>query len=208
MNKMTRRSLLGLGALAPAGLVAATRLPKPAPSRIPAGGTGARFFPNVTLTTHEGKQVRFYDDLLADRFVVVNFMYTVCEGICTGVTRNLVGAQRLMQDRVGKSIFMYSLTLKPEEDDPDTLAKYVRQNKIGPGWTFLTGDKADLEAIRRKLGFSDPDPSVDSVRSQHTGMVKYGDVATQRWAACPGQLKPESIAQAIVSIVPYSNGRV
>jgi len=37
--------------------------------------TQARYFPNVELTTHEGKTVRFYDDLIKDKIVVVNFMY-------------------------------------------------------------------------------------------------------------------------------------
>ncbi len=208
MANWTRRSLLGAAALAPAGVALALRGKPPTTHRMPGGGHGPAYFPNVKLITHEGKQVRFYDDLLRDRFVVINFMYTVCEGICTGVTRNLLGAQRLLGDRVGRSIFMYSLTLKPEEDDPDTLARYARQNKVGPGWTFLTGDPEDLERIRRRLGYTDPDPSIDAVRSQHTGMVKFGDVATQRWAACPGQLEPESIAEAIVNIVPPSRGRV
>jgi protein SCO1 len=204
MSKWTRRGLFGAVALAPVGIVAATRHRSPAPSMIPSGGHGAAYFPNVRLTTHEGKQVRFFDDLLRDRFVVVNFMYTVCEGICSGVTQNLKGAQRILGDRVGRDIFMYSLTLKPEEDDPDTLAKYARQHKIAPGWTFLTGSGADLEQLRRKLGFTDPDPALDAIRSQHTGMVKFGHVPTQRWAACPGQLKPELIALAIEKLVPGS----
>lgn len=204
-TNFTRRGFLGLGAAVPAGYAIATRPSAPAPRMIPAGGHGAAYFPNVTLTTHGGTQVRFYDDLLAGRFVVINFMYTVCEGICSGVTQNLRGAQRLLADRIGRDIFMYSITLKPEEDDPATLERYVKTNRIGPGWTFLTGARRDLEQIRRKLGFTDPDPEVDAVRSQHTGMVKFGNVPLQRWAACPGQLKSESIAAAIASLAPDSH---
>jgi protein SCO1 len=200
----TRRAFLGAAALAPAGYVVARHNKTEAPKLVPGGGHGPAYFPNVELTTHEGEKVHFFDDLLRDRFVVVNFMYTVCEGICTGITQNLKGAQRILGDRVGRDIFMYSITLKPEEDDPATLAKYVREQQIGPGWKFLTGSKADLERLRRKLGFTDPDPKLDSVRSQHTGMVKFGDVPKQRWAACPGQLKPELIAAAIVNLTPIS----
>jgi protein SCO1 len=198
----TRRAFLGAAALAPAGYLLATRRSSSPPHLIAAGGHGPAYFPNVVLTTHEGKQARFYDDLLKDRFVIINFMYTVCEGICTGVTQNLKGLQQIYQDRVGRDVFMYSLTLKPEEDDAKTLAAYVEDNQIGPGWTFLTGAPGDLEQVRRRLGFTDPDPELDAIRSQHTGMVKFGNVPQQRWAACPGQLKPESIAQAIVGLLP------
>jgi protein SCO1/2 len=37
-------------------------------------------FPDVVLKTHEGKNVRFYDDLLAGKIVLINFMYASCKG--------------------------------------------------------------------------------------------------------------------------------
>ena len=40
-------------------------------------------FPNVELTSHEGKVYRFQDDLIDDKVVVINFIYTACKtGIC------------------------------------------------------------------------------------------------------------------------------
>src|SRR5947207_6027636 len=112
-----------------------------------------RYFPDVTLTTHEGKRVRLYDDLIKDRCVVMNFMYARCQGICSPVTSNLLKVQTHLEDRVGREIFMYSFTLKPDEDSPADLAAYVQERRIGPGWTFLTGAPRDLERVRRGLGF-------------------------------------------------------
>src|SRR5262245_56329635 len=60
-----------------------------------------RYFPNVALTTHEGKKVRFYDDLIKDKIVTINFMYADCEGVCPGITANLVKVQRALVERVG-----------------------------------------------------------------------------------------------------------
>jgi cytochrome oxidase Cu insertion factor (SCO1/SenC/PrrC family) len=37
-------------------------------------------FPNVTLIDHEGKEVKFYDDLVKDKIVVINFMFATCQG--------------------------------------------------------------------------------------------------------------------------------
>src|ERR1043166_6166749 len=152
-----------------------------------------RYFPDVMLTTHQGKQVRFYDDLIKDKCVVMNFMYARCQGICSPITANLRRVQQLLADRVGRDIFMYSFTLKPDEDTPEALAAYVEERKLGPGWTFLTGKPAHLELLRRKLGFSDPDPARDVDKNNHTGMVRYGNEAAQLWAAFPGSSKAEAI---------------
>ena len=75
--------------------------------------TQARYFPNVELTTHEGKKVRFYDDLIKDKIVIINFMYAECKGICPGITANLLKVQKLLGNRIGRDIFMYSITLNP-----------------------------------------------------------------------------------------------
>lgn len=45
----------------------------------PRGGLAWRdYFPNVELTTHNGDRVRFYDDLIKGKVVVINFMYATC----------------------------------------------------------------------------------------------------------------------------------
>src|SRR5215813_14078367 len=84
----------------------------------PAGTLGSKYFTNAVLRTHEGKEVRFYDDLIKGKHVVINFMYANCESACPAITANLVKVQEALKDRIGKDIFMYSITLKPEEDDP------------------------------------------------------------------------------------------
>ncbi|PYU13542.1 MAG: SCO family protein, partial [Acidobacteria bacterium] len=86
---------------------------------------------------------------------------------------------------VGRDIFMYSITLKPEEDTPKVLQEYAKSNGVKPGWLFLTGKPGDVEKLRRKLGFVDPDPTVDKDKSQHIGVILYGNETLDRWAACP-----------------------
>jgi protein SCO1/2 len=157
-----------------------------------------RYFADMRLTTHEGKSVRLYEDLIKDKIVLLNFMYAHCEGICIPVTSNLLKVQALLGDRVGRDIFMYSFTLKPKEDTPEVLRDYARAHGVGPGWTFLTGEPSDLETLRRRLGFTDPDPARDADKTNHTGMVRYGNEALQLWAAFPGMSKAEAIAKQIL----------
>lgn len=160
--------------------------------------TQARYFPNVELVTHEGKKVRFYDDLIRDKIVVINFMYAECEGICPGITANLLKVQKLLGNRIGRDIFMYSITLKPEEDTLADLKHYAQMHKVMPGWLFLTGKPEDIETLRRSLGFSTANPKLDKDRSNHIGMVRYGNEQRQWWAMCPGQAKPTWIVESIL----------
>lgn len=156
-----------------------------------------RNFPNVTLTTQDGKKVKFYDDLIKDKIVLINFMYVRCEGTCPAATANLAKVQKLLGDRVGKDIFMYSITLKPEEDTPAVLKRYAQAYKTKPGWLFLTGDPKDVELLRQSLGFIDRDPVRDANKSNHIGMVRYGNERLQLWAGCPSTLRPGGIVHVL-----------
>ena len=208
-KNISRRNVLALLGVAPlvGAVVVRGETPKPVAAPRPEdiasrNRIAQRHFPNVQLITHEGKKVRFYDDLIKDKIVVINFMYAKCEGICPGITTNLVKVQRLLGSRVGKDIFMYSLSLKPEQDTPEALAEYARMHKVGPGWQYLTGDPADLELLRRKLGFTDPDPLADADKSNHIGNVRYGNEPQQLWAACPGMSNPAMIVESIGWLEP------
>jgi protein SCO1/2 len=190
-----------LGAAPFAGALAA-RAETPAPRAMDMNASSRermrqQHFPNVLLTTHEGKHVRFYDDLIKDKIVLLNFMYVKCEGVCPGITANLAKVQRLLANRMGRDVFMYSFTLKPEEDTPQVLREYADAYKVEKGWTFLTGAPADMELLRRSLGFTDPDPSLDAVKSNHIGNVRYGNERLQRWGSCPGMSKASWIAESI-----------
>lgn len=159
--------------------------------------TRQRYFPNLVLTSHEGTKLKFYDDLIKDKIVIFNMFYAQCEGICSPITRNLVRLQKILGKRVGKDIFMYSFTLKPKEDNVKALAHYAHMHKVQPGWLFLTGSADDMETLRRKLGYVDPDPEVDKDKSNHIGVIKYGNEPLERWGGCPGMQSPEWIAETL-----------
>jgi protein SCO1/2 len=165
--------------------------------KTPRARMAERNFPNVTLTTQDGKKVKFYDDLIKDKIVLINFMYVRCEGTCPAATANLAKVQKLLGDRVGKDIFMYSITLKPEEDTPAVLKRYAEAYKTKPGWLFLTGDPKDVELLRQSLGFIDRDPVRDANKSNHIGMVRYGNERLQLWAGCPSTLRPGGIVHVL-----------
>ncbi|MBI1759874.1 MAG: SCO family protein [Acidobacteria bacterium] len=154
-------------------------------------------FPNFVLRTHENQTVRFYDDLLKDKLVLLNFFYAQCDDFCPAMTANLVKVQKLLGARCGRDVFMYSLSLKPEQDTPRALKKFAEMHGVKPGWLLLTGKRAELEILRRKFGLYDPDPAVDRDVTQHTGLVRFGSAALDRWAACPALSNPAQIVRSL-----------
>lgn len=207
MSKLCRREMLAALAVAPlaAGVVARalgaensmvnSLLSDEDRSR---EKTRKHYFPNFELTTHEGKKVKFYDDLIKDKIVVLNFMYAQCDGICVPITANLKRVQKLLGNRVGRDIFMYSITLKPEEDTPERLKHYVHMHHVKPGWTFLTGKPEEIGILRRKLGFYTSNAKLDKDVTNHIGMVRYGNEARQWWAMFPGRAKAPWIVESIL----------
>ena len=109
-------------------------------------------FPNVELVRHDGAVVRFQDDLVEDRVFVLNFMYTTCADVCPLETARLSEVQAILGDRIGRDVFMYSITIDPERDTPEVLAAYRERFGVESGWDFYTGRAEDLLALRRALG--------------------------------------------------------
>jgi len=162
-----------------------------------------RYFPDVVLTDHEGRRVRFYEDLLRDKIVVLNLMYANCQGVCPMITANLARVQKILLEQGKRNVRFYSLTVKPEEDTPEALRAYAAMHRVGPGWQFLTGAPADVELLRSKLGFVDLDPQVDrNDPASHSGMVRFGNEPQAWWAACQGQANPEWMAREISFVIP------
>ena len=154
-----------------------------------------RRFPNPLLRTHSGRRVHFYDDLVHGRFVLVNFAYTRCEGKCPASLSRLLEARTLVAPRLGHAPDLVTLTLDPERDTPDVLARFVKGHGAPAGWTCVTGPFADLERLRRFLGFTDPDPRVDADRSQHAALVAIGDDRSGRWQVASTEASPNELAK-------------
>ncbi len=210
MPDVSRRKFLSLSAAAPlaAGVLGTAAA---------AGETGKTFapitqeearkriqeqhLPNIPMITHEGKRVMFYDDLVKDKVVTLNFFFANCDELCPLVTANLVKVQKLLGDQVGRDIHMYSFTLKPEEDSVDVIRNYRKKFGVGPGWTFLTAKPDDMEKLRRAVGFTYPDPAIDKDKTQHIGNIRYGNEPLMYWAACPGMAHAQFVAESLEWII-------
>ena len=194
-GKMRRVQFLRGGAAALVGGIGGSFLTA-APRRASAG-VG---IPNVPVIDQNGRRLRFYDDLVRDRALLINFFFTSCGDTCPLVTQNLREVQDLLTARIGRDIFMYSVSLQPELETPAMLKDYADQWDVRPGWRFLTGEAKDIEQLRRALGFASDDPSYDRVKDNHTGLVRYGNDRLERWAGTAGMGRPAWIARAVTAL--------
>jgi protein SCO1 len=175
-----------------------------APEAAFAGGPwGAEYFPNVPLTTQDGKVVRFYDDLLKGKSVAVNLIYTHCSASCPLETAKLTQVQRILGDRVGKDIFFYSISIDPKQDTPEVLKAYMQKFHIGPGWLFLTGKEEDIKLIAKKLGLSSLTDL--SNRDGHMPSLMIGNEPSGRWMRQSAVDNPRFLAAQVSNFLGWRN---
>jgi protein SCO1/2 len=152
----------------------------PAPRAEPSSGAamwGEGFFPNIPLTTQLGTKVRFFDDLLRDKVVAINFIYTKCTDACPMETARMLEVQKLLAARLGHDIFFYSISIDPAHDTPEVLKAYASNWHTGPGWTFLTGADADITLLRKRLGVYE----ADLKKKDHNLSLIIGNQKTGQW---------------------------
>jgi protein SCO1/2 len=124
-------------------------------------------------------------------------MYASCTGACPMVTEKLAQVHRALKDRMGKDLFMYSITLYPEQDDPAALKKFATMHgALLPGWTFLTGDPYDIETIRYRL-FRENHIKFDLDPGFHTSKIRVINDATNCWTHANPYSSLETILQHI-----------
>ena len=161
-----------------------------------------RHLPDILLTDHLGQPRRFYSDLVQGKVIAISFMYAACSKLCELSSQNMARLQDELGERFGRDVQLYSISLDPLNDTPESLRAYREQHGGKPGWTFLTvADPTELTLFRRKLGVYDPDPEADADLTQHTGMIVLGNERTARWSKIPALVHPIRIRQAVERIL-------
>src|SRR5215472_15887543 len=147
-----------------------------AASRAPSNKWGANYFPDVPVVDQNGHTMKFYDDVIKGKIVVISFIYTSCQDICPLTTARMAMLEDKLDGAVGRDLFFISMTVDPEHDTPERKKAFADAFDAGPGWLFLTGKVADIRAIDYKLG----DRS-DRDLSNHRNEIVLGNDATGDW---------------------------
>lgn len=153
------------------------------------------YFTDLPLVDQDGREVRFYTDVLKGRTVVISFIFTSCMDVCPLLMANLSEVKTLLGDKMGREVHFVSISVDPEDDTPEELRKYADRWEAGPGWTFLTGRKDRIDWVTYKLG------QYTSDFQEHSMLLLLGDVNAGRWMKVPGDQPPEVIVERIGTLL-------
>ncbi len=101
--------------------------------------------PQFSLVDETGKPFRM-DDMLG-KVWVADFVFTSCADACPKLQNKMARIQqRLIPPEQGGQIALLSITVDPERDTPEKLAKYAQAFGARPGmWRYLTGEQKAVE---------------------------------------------------------------
>ena len=152
------------------------------------------FFSERGLITQDGKHVAFYSDVLRGHTIVINFIFTQCTDACPTQTARLAAAQALLPDAVRRGIAFVSISVDPEHDTPAALKAYAERFGAGPAWTFLTGNRENVNDVLHRLG------QLAMTRESHTTLFLLGNVKTGHWMKLHPDSDPADIARALLAL--------
>jgi len=143
--------------------------------------------PEVNLIDQEGRATRFRSDVIGDRIVVMNFIYTSCKTTCPMASAIFGYVQERLGERLGGEVMLVSLTIDPVTDRPARLQAYAAQHHPKPGWLWLTGEKVAVDQVLNGVG------AYSANVTEHPAMVLIGDGRTGQWMRLVGFPTPDEI---------------
>lgn len=150
--------------------------------------------PDVVVLDQDKREVHFYSDLVKGKIVAVNFMFTTCTTICSPMTANIARVQKKLLAMGEKDVHFISVSVDPEGDTPEKLKSYSAMFHVQPGWTFVTGTRAQLESIWRAFGVP------MGAREDHTATVVIGNDPLRRWTYGSGLTSADKLVAVIRSV--------
>lgn len=167
------------------------------PVEVDIGGVGKVQIPDLVLRDHNGRKVRFYSDLIKDKVVVLSFFYTSCIYTCTTQGKTFSELQSLLGDRLGKSVFLISVTTDPARDTPARLKTWSKDYNLQPGWTLVTGDVSEMNQLLL------PFTGNPAGAGMHLPTTFIGNDKTGAWTSAAGVFTPEDVLKALNNLTQY-----
>jgi protein SCO1 len=160
----------------------------PAPER---GEAIKLSLPEVAVLDQDGRRLDFYRDLVKGRVVAINFIFTTCTTICPPLGATFAKVQAQLGERAGRDAHLISISVDPVTDTPERLKAWGAKFNAGPGWTFVTGEKREIDRLLGALNAS------VTRREDHSPVVLIGDESKGDWVRAYGLAKPAQLLSLI-----------
>jgi len=159
------------------------------------GATRKMVIPDVEVLDQNGNELHFYSDLIKGKTVAINFIFTNCTTICPPLAATFARVQKEMGDKVGRDVHFISISVDPLTDTPERLKAWGAKFKAGPGWTFVTGNKEEMDKLLSALGAS------VSRREDHSPTVIVGNDLKGVWTRTYGLAKTSQMVGLILNVM-------
>lgn len=146
---------------------------------------------DTALVTQDGKAVKFKSDVLGDKIVVIDFVYTTCTTVCPVVSALFANLQERLGPELGNEVALVSVSVNPLRDTPQRLKELGAKYKAGPGWTFLTGKKPQVDEVLKAFGAYTPN------FAEHPPLVMVGDAKSGQWVRFFAFTGPDQVMAAV-----------
>ena len=157
------------------------------------------YFTNLELVNQDGQSVRFFEDVLKDKVVLVSFIFTNCEGACPLITYKMTQVRDSMENYVGQPLHFVSLSIDPERDTPAALKEFAQaHDAYQDAWTFLTGKPEVIKEVVSRLG-----QYTDNVEA-HSTLMLAGNVNEAHWMKIPPQDQAPAIVEKLRTLLEDS----
>ncbi|MFQ5655726.1 MAG: SCO family protein [Planctomycetota bacterium] len=131
--------------------------------------------PDVRVIDERGRERRFRRDLIEGRTVVIGFFFTTCTTICPPLTATMAQIQDQLRGKGRSDIELISISIDPVTDTPERLRAWAASFGADPGWTFVTGDKNDIDELLKALDAFTPRPE------DHAPILLAGNAGSGVW---------------------------
>jgi protein SCO1 len=148
---------------------------------------------DVPVVDQSGAAKRFYSELVKDRIVAMNFIFTSCTTICPTLGANFARVQSLLGES-GRDVSLISISIDPVNDTPARLSAWSTRLGGKPGWTLVTGEGTDIDALLKSIGAFTPD------KNDHGPLVVIGDDRTGRWQRMNAFAAPAKIVESLQAL--------
>jgi len=159
------------------------------------GSARKMIIPDVEVLDQNGNALHFYSDLIKGKTVAINFIFTNCTTICPPLAATFARVQKEMGDKVGKDVHFISISVDPLTDTPERLKAWGAKFKAGNGWTFVTGDKQEMNRLLSALGAS------VSRREDHSPTVIVGNDLKGVWTRTYGLARSAQLVGLIMDVI-------
>jgi protein SCO1/2 len=154
------------------------------------------YFSNVELIDQNGQPLKFYDEVLKDRVVVISFIFTNCQSACPLMTRNLTMIRDMLREDERRAIQFVSISIDPLRDTPAAMKEFAQKHDADiDGWVWLTGQPDDVEYVTKRLGSYTDDPEA------HTTTLLAANVRNAHWTKIPPNVPPNGVAARLRLLV-------